>query len=156
AYPHTFPLNASIFYAVLLQLLPERLVAASDLVFLGVLVLATYGIGRILADHRSALLAASGLAVIPLVAYSSFGPGSDIGGLAFLALATYVVCRDDLPVSRRAALAGMACGLAYGFKSLHLISTAVLGAALLYAALFSSGATSARAKTAVRVFVVFS
>src|SRR4051794_32179517 len=43
AFLHTYPLNASIFYAFLLRFLPERLVAASDLCFLGVFAYAIYG-----------------------------------------------------------------------------------------------------------------
>lgn len=132
AFLHTYPLNASLYYAFLLQFVPEHLVSASDLVFLATLVFAVYATSRQIAgDRRAALLAATGIATVPLVAFSSFELGADVGGIACLALALYVACADTLPPARRAALAGVAAGLAYGFKSLHLVGGAIVLASLV-------------------------
>ena len=132
AFLHTYPLNASIFYAFLLQFLPEHLVAASDLCFLAVFVYAIYAISRqVSSDRDASLLAATGAATIPLVAFSSFELSADVGGIAFLALAIYLTCEASLPAVRRAALVGAAAGLAFGFKSLHIIGGAILLVALL-------------------------
>jgi hypothetical protein len=132
AFLHAYPLNASIFYAFLLQFLPEHVVAASDLLFLAVLVFAVYGIARLASgDRRAALIAATGTATIPVVAFSSFELGADVGGIAFLAIGVYLCFADGLTPLSRAALVGIAAGLACGFKSLHLIATAVLLFALI-------------------------
>lgn len=126
AFMHTFPANASIYYGFLLGFIPERLVAAADIIFLIPLCIAVYGLGRaVRADKEASLIAAIGLVTIPIVAFSAFEAGADVGGMAFLAVAVYfiIVGRQE---RIHLVLAGLAAGLAFGFKSLHLVSIAFL------------------------------
>lgn len=127
AFMHSFPANASIYSGFLLILIPERLVSASNMVFLIPLGMAVYGLGRALgADKDAAVISALGMLTIPVVAFSAFEGGADLGGMAFLAMAVYfVIARPD---SGRVSLilAGVAAGIAFGFKSLHLVSIVFL------------------------------
>lgn len=127
-YPHTFPGNASVFFAVLLEALPERLVAAADLLLLIPLVAAVYGLCRLAgSDRKAALMAACGLLSVPMIAFSSVELGADIGGIAFISIAAYLVLCRQLPPVTALVLAGLCAGIAFGFKSLHLVTTAILG-----------------------------
>lgn len=127
-FPHTFPANASVLAAFLLASVPEHFVSAMNLLWLPPLACATYGLCRLAdADRRAALLATCGLLSVPMVAFSVAEPGADVGGLAFVALALYCALCRDLPRGTGAALAGLAAGLAFGFKSLHLIGAALVG-----------------------------
>ncbi|QGZ40671.1 hypothetical protein IP92_03558 [Pseudoduganella flava] len=126
-FPHTFPANASILWAVLLQVLPERLVAAANLLLLVPLMMAVRGLCRLAgADARASVYACCGLLGVPMIAFSSVELGADIGGIAFAALAMYFVLCPLRP-ALALPLAGLCVGLAFGFKSLHLISAAAIG-----------------------------
>ena len=138
-YPHTFPANASIYYAFALGALPEKFVAVADLFLLVPLTLAMFGLCRLAgADRAAAQLVCCGLLSVPMIAFSAVELGADIGGLACVAMALYFVLQRRLTPSQQATLAGLSAGLAFGFKSLHLISAVVL-AVLLCAQSRSAG-----------------
>lgn len=126
-FPHTFPANASVLWAVLLDWLPERLVSSADLVLLVPLVMAVHTLCRQAdADRKASLYACCGLLGVPMVAFSSVELGADIGGMAFAALAMCFVLSSLRPPLAM-ALAGLCMGLAIGFKSLHLLSAVAVG-----------------------------
>jgi hypothetical protein len=126
-FPHTFPANASVLWAVLLGALPERMVSAANLALLVPLVLAVYRLCRLAdADRKASLAACCGLLGVPMIAFSSVELGADIGGIAFAALAMCFVLSPLRPAAAM-ALAGLCAGMAFGFKSLHLLSAVAIG-----------------------------
>jgi hypothetical protein len=126
-FPHTFPANASVLWAVLLDALPERLLAAANLALLVPLMLAVYRLSRLAgADRKASLYACCGMLGVPMIAFSSVELGADIGGIAFAALAMCFVLAPLRPATAM-ALAGLCAGLACGFKSLHLLSAIAIG-----------------------------
>jgi hypothetical protein len=126
-FPHTFPANASLLWAVLLDGLPERLVSAANLFLLVPLLMATYALCRRAdADRRASVYACCGLAGVPMIAFSSAELGADVGGIAFVALAMCFVL-GPLRASVAMPLAGLCAGLAFGFKSLHLLGAVAIG-----------------------------
>jgi hypothetical protein len=141
-FPHTFPANASIFAAFNLGMLPEKLVSTSNMIFLLPLFLGVVATSRMAgADHHASVLVACGLLGVPMIAFSATALGSDLGALTFILAAMYfALCRSLMPL-RRVAMAGLCAGLAFGFKSLHLISIAFLGLMLVSQG-FVSGATA--------------
>ena len=128
AYMHAFPANVSVYFAFLLELRPERLVSAGNLVFLPLLGAAIYGIARRLgAVPEHAAVAGLSILSVPMLLFSAFQCASDLGGLAMLACALFfMVGAADAPSRREAVLAGLALGLSVGFKSLHLVPLAVV------------------------------
>ncbi|WP_317205890.1 hypothetical protein [Janthinobacterium sp.] len=150
-FPHTFPANASIFYAFFLAFLPEKLVSAANLLLLLPLVLGVTALSRRAgADRGAALLAACGVLTVPMVAFSAVELGADIGGIAFIAMAMFLALTRALPRRAGAALAGVCAGLAFGFKSLHLISIAFL--ALLF---LTQGGQTRRWRLGLRLCATF-
>ena len=128
----TFPANASLYYGFLSSFLPERLVSASNVALLAALLLGLYGLGRTAGDVSSSVLASCGAATIPMVSFSVLEAGADIGGIAFLAAAVYFALAPE-PLGRSdLVLAGLAAGVAFGFKSLHLVSVAFLAALVFW------------------------
>jgi len=126
-FPHTFPANASLLWAVLLDGLPERIVATANLALLVPLVLAVQALCRLAnADRKASLTACCGMLGVPMFAFSAVELGADIGGIAFVALAMYFVLSPLRPTVAM-TLAGLCMGLALGFKSLHLISALAIG-----------------------------
>ncbi len=124
---HTLPANASIYFGFLLALAPEHLVAPAGLVFLVVSAVAVYGIGRATgADETACVLAALGLVTVPIVVAPATDAVSDVGGMAFLAAAIYFVVSRPAGRLRDLVLSGLAAGLSFGFKSLHLPAIAFL------------------------------
>ena len=129
---HAYPINMSLWAGFWIYLLPERLVALANLPFLALCAVALYALSRGAgADRNAALLMAAGLATIPLFAFGALQVSADLGGVAFICIAAYFVLIQPLPARGCAALAGLAAGLAFGFKSLHLVPLGLLGAALL-------------------------
>lgn len=129
---HTFPANMSAYAGFLLQTLPERLVSIANLPFLGLASFVVYGLGRLIGgDTKSSLLATVGLTTIPIFAFSSFQIGADVAGSALIGLAFLVALAA--PNGRRSwiLIAGLCAGLAFGFKSLHLIGSVFLGFVIL-------------------------
>jgi hypothetical protein len=130
-YMETLPANASLYYGDLFALLPERVVSATDLVFLAPLFLAIYLLGRSTgADPSASLAAACGVTSIPLVAFSALETGADVAGIAFLGAAAYFALAGDVTRRSDVALGGLAAGLAFGFKTVHLVAIAFLAAAI--------------------------
>jgi hypothetical protein len=126
-FTHAFPANASIYFGFLLGLVSEHLVAAAGLVFLIPLGVGAYGIGRATgADETASLLSSLGLVTIPILVAPAFEAGSDVGGAAFLAIAIYFAVARPSGRQWDLVLSGLAAGLAFGFKSLHLIGIAFL------------------------------
>ena len=129
---HSLPANASIYFGFLLGLTPEHLVAPAGLVFLVALAVAAYGIGRATgADETASLLSALGLVTMPLVVAPAMDAVSDVGGLAFLAMAVYFVVSRPIGQPWDLILSGLAAGLAFGFKSLHLVGIVFLSLVIL-------------------------
>jgi hypothetical protein len=123
----TFPANGSLYYGYLMGLLPEHLVSASNVLFLAPLLFSLYALGRWTgSDSSASLVAACGAATIPIAAFSSLETGADVAGIAFLGAAAYFALAGDPLATPDVLLAGLAAGLAFGFKSLHLVSVAFL------------------------------
>jgi hypothetical protein len=130
---HAYPINMSLWAGFWIDLLPERLVALANLPFLALCAAALYALSRGAgADRNAALLMACGLTTIPLFAFGALQVSADLGGVAFIAIAMYFVLVQPLPVRACAAMGGFAAGLAFGFKSLHLVPLGLLGLALLF------------------------
>lgn len=127
-YTFTYPANASIWYGFLIQWLPERLISLAQLPFLLIVIPTIYGISRNLgADRPASALASIALISVPMIAFGSFELSSDIAGLAFVGLAVYLLTGHDGITPRSLLIAGLSVGLAFGFKSLHLNTIAILG-----------------------------
>jgi len=125
------PANAGLWYILVLQLTTERFVALGQLPFLVLLALAVYGISRRAgAEPHGAAIATCGLLTIPVISLQALQAESDIAGLAFIAIALYLILSDRLPAPRY-LLAGFAIGLAFGFKSLYTIAGTLLVALAL-------------------------
>ncbi|HWO43250.1 MAG TPA: hypothetical protein VNO43_15715 [Candidatus Eisenbacteria bacterium] len=125
---HAYPANISVYFGFLLGFIPERLVAAGGMVFLVPLFVAIYALSRATtAEIDAARWAALGILTIPIVAFGAFEAAADVPAIVFLAIALYfAVTTPASPV-----LSGLAAGLAFGFKPLHLISIAFLFVVLL-------------------------
>ncbi|MGH7825193.1 MAG: hypothetical protein ACREQ7_08470 [Candidatus Binatia bacterium] len=124
---HAYPANASVYFAFLLGSIPERLVTAGNLVFLVPLFVAIYGLGRATgADPSASRWAALGILTVPIVAFGASEAAADVAGLTFLAIAIYFAISTSGSRLLYSALSGLAAGLAFGFKSFHLISIGFL------------------------------
>lgn len=127
SFMHTFPANASVYYGFLLGLLPENLVALANIVFLVPMVVAMCGLGRAAGGDESAgWLAALGVISIPIVAFGAFETEADLAGMTFLAIAIYFVLAETRHGWVPIVWSGLAAGIAFGFKPLHLVSIGVL------------------------------
>jgi hypothetical protein len=128
AFPHAYPLNAQLYYGLLLSALPERFASGGGLPFLLMLALSVYGLGRTCGGtSTTAALVACGVMSVPLVSFSALELGTDVPGIALLAAATLILlARGALGLMTQCFLAGVAAGLAFGIKPLHLIGTGFL------------------------------
>ena len=80
--------------------------------------------GRSLGLTRgSQVIGVAGLVTTPIVGFSLFECGSDIGGIAWLACALGFAIHGSPSSGLRWVFVGVCLGLAYGFKSLHLVAT---------------------------------
>lgn len=151
AYMHTYPANASILFGLLLSMLPEKLVSAANLLFVIPFLAALYGLAlQTGASRQAALISSLGILSIPIITFSVFQLGSDIGGITYFAIAVYFV-GNTLSGGRQGLLfAGLAAGLAFGFKSLHLMGIAFLTLTLLLAEPYSRGGGSVLQSLRVR------
>jgi hypothetical protein len=147
AHMHTFPANMSIFVGFLLQFLPERLVSLANMPFLLLGCFVVYCLARsLLASHSSSLLSAIGLTTLPIVAFGAFELQSDLAGMAFVGMGI-VICLTAPESSRMWPLAaGAAAGLAFGFKSLHLVGSAYIGLVVLGKSMVMHGAKARRGR----------
>jgi len=155
----TYPANTSIWYGFLLQWLPEKLAGLGQLPFLLILLATIYGLSRNLgADRPAAAIAATALLSVPMIAFGSLELGSDLSGLAFVGLALYLLTLRQVLTARQMLLAGFAAGLAFGFKSLHINSIAILGVLTLWLAWRNHHAEGTAAAMAAmsRAAVIFS
>jgi hypothetical protein len=124
---HAFPANASIFYGFLLTFLSEHLVATTGLLFLLLLGIAEYAISQeITADENASILAALGIVTSPLITLPALDAVADVGGAAFFAISIYFTLSANARPFYRSTLGGLAAGIAFGFKSLHLVGIAYL------------------------------
>lgn len=140
---HAFPANMSVLEAFLLPWLSEHLLAAIDIPFLALGAWAVFHLARRTgADPPAAVLAAVGLTTIPIFAFSSFEAGADVAGAAFLAIAAYFVLVAPTGGWSLALLAGLAGGLACGFKPVHLSGVAALTLVLAVAAWRTGGSAA--------------
>jgi hypothetical protein len=131
-FQHALPANASLYYGLMLQLMPEKWVSASSLFFLLPLAGAVYGTARSIgADFNASVVVAIGTIGVPLVALGSVEAGADVPGLAFLACGLYFVFAEAAPVKWRMTFAGICVGLAVGCKNLHLASMAIISGLLI-------------------------
>jgi hypothetical protein len=127
AYMHTYPANASVYSGILMSFLSEHFVAAAGLLFLLPLTFALYRLGRLTgADARASELAGLGFITLPIVAFSSLAPGADVAGAAFLAIAAVFAFDENGGSLSNCIICGLSAGLAFGFKSLHLIGSALV------------------------------
>lgn len=135
AYMHTFPANMSIIAGFFLNAFPERLTAILSLPFLGMGACLVYVLAcRAGSDRSAALLSAAGFATLPMIAFSSLEVGADVAGIAFLLLAFVLFFDERIAFLPRVLMAGLAFGLAFGFKSIHLIGGAAFGCIILWRA----------------------
>lgn len=124
---HTNYANSSIYYAFLLNFLPEKIVSGAAFVYLLILSSAIYGISRIIgSDKTSSIIAALGILTIPMVSFASVNLSSDVGGVAFLAVSLYFALIIDVRSRYLPILSGLAAGIAIGLKALHLIPAAFI------------------------------
>jgi len=125
-YPHTFPLNASLYFGFFLGVLPERITAITNLFFVFLLALCVYRLSRqVGSDRVPSVIATCGVLTLPMVALAAGELNSDLGGVALLALAFVFAFAKD--IRGHWFLSGLAAGLAFGFKTFHLIPLAFLG-----------------------------
>ena len=133
AFMHAYPANASLWDGMFLDALPEKIASAANLPFLALAAVASYVLSRAAgADGSLSLLFSAGLATIPVFSFSAIEVGADVAGVAFMVIAVYFALARPLCYPSWPVLAGLAAGLAFGFKSLHLIPIAVLGCLLLW------------------------
>lgn len=129
---NAYPANMSLWAGFWLRVVPERLVSLANLPFLalnsGALFLLARGAG---ADRNAALLVAAGLITVPLFVFNGIQLSADLGGVACIVLAAWFALAQPLGAQGSAVLAGLAAGLAFGFKSLHLVPLGLLGLWLL-------------------------
>lgn len=154
AFTHTYTANMSLWSGLFLVALPERITAVTNFPFLALAALAIHQLCRAVGTDRSlSLLCAAGLTTIPVFSFSAIEIGADVAGVAMIAAASYFAlarpsCFPSWPV-----MAGISAGLAFGFKSLHLVPIAVLGMIVLIDGLRgrTATATSARVTLADRL-----
>lgn len=127
-----YPANMGIWAGFFLHLLPEGVAAAANLPLLAVICIAVYALGRACgADRPAALLIAAGLPTVPMYGFSALEVGADLGGIAFALIAVVAVTARLGGPALWPLLAGLAAGIAFGFKSLNLVMVAAIGLVIL-------------------------
>jgi hypothetical protein len=128
AFNHTLPANASLYYGFLFTVFPERFVSLSNLILLIPTFVTIYGLARLTgADRTASSFASLGYVTIPIVALSARSLAADTGGWLFLAIAIYFVLAEPHGRPVYLILSGLAAGLAFGYKNLHVIGLVYLG-----------------------------
>ena len=124
---HTHAAGVSLYFGFLMGFLPERLLTLANVPFTVLLCVATFGLGhRLSGDNQAALWSVVGMLTIPLVSFNVFETEADLAGIAFLATATYfVIAQPDTRIPWP-VLAGLAAGIAFGCKPVHLIGAGYL------------------------------
>lgn len=132
SYMHAYPANMSIWTGLLLHVFPENVTALANLPFIALAAFSLFALSRAAgADRAASLIIAVGLTSIPLFGFSALEVGPDIAGVAYIALAAFMIIVRPHGGRWWAALAGISAGVAFGFKSLHLIPLAILGLIIL-------------------------
>ncbi|HMM70788.1 MAG TPA: hypothetical protein PKC22_00965 [Rhodocyclaceae bacterium] len=128
---HTLPANQSLVTGFALQALPERLVSVLPWM---IGLFAFWGLHRLCLAcglmPQTAGLLTLGSVSIPMFGFNALEIGADLGGLAFLLLAAALLIGSTHHRRLTVLLIGAACGLAYGFKPLHLIPSALFAVVL--------------------------
>jgi hypothetical protein len=124
---HTHAAGVSLYFGFLMGFLPERLLTLANVPFAALLCVAIFGLGhRLSGERQAALWAVVGMLTIPLVSFNVFETEADLAGIAFLATATYfVIAQPDTRIPWP-IIAGLAAGLAFGCKPVHLIGAGYL------------------------------
>ncbi len=124
---HTVPVNMSIYSGFLLGFASEHLVSIANYIFLLPFVLAVYGMSRETgADQAACVLTSLGFLTVPVIVAPAFSLAADLGGITFISIAVYFALRRSNYRQMNFALSGLAAGLSFGFKSLHLMSISIL------------------------------
>lgn len=133
AYMHTFPANISLWSGFWLQLLPERLVSIVNLPFLALCAFFLYRLCRLAgADPSASGIVAGGITTIPVFGFGAASIGSDVAGVAFVLGAIWLALAEPECFPTWPVLAGAASGVAFGFKSLHLVPATLIGLWILF------------------------
>lgn len=120
-FPHNFPGNASLFFAPFLALLPEQFLSPANLAFVATIALTTNHLAKTIgAGEWASRWCVMGAATLPMIVHGSVEANSDLGGCAFLLLSCALLLSPAF--RHQMLLAGMSLGIAFGFKSLHLIA----------------------------------
>jgi len=130
---HTYPANMSLWSGFWLQLLPERLASIVNIPFLGLCVVSLYRLCRLAgADKSAAVLVAGGITTVPLFGFSAAELGADVAGVGFVLAAIWLALARPRSLPDWPLLAGAAGGLAFGFKSLHLVGAGLVALWVLF------------------------
>jgi hypothetical protein len=125
---HTFPANMSVWSGLWLQILPERLVSIANFSFLGLCAISLYQLCQLAgADQSAAWIVACGITTVPLFGFSAVELGTDVAGVGFVLTAIWLALARPPSSPTWPVLAGAASGLAFGFKSLHLVAAGLVG-----------------------------
>ncbi len=132
AYMHAYPANMSLWSGFWLQILPERFVSIINLPFALYLSLVVFVLARMVGSNRNAAaLLATGILSIPIFGFSAIELGSDVAGVACLVSALILSLAGRRNDFFLVFCSGLAAGLAYGFKSLHLVGSVLIGISVL-------------------------
>ncbi|NOT12416.1 MAG: hypothetical protein HOP23_11390 [Methylococcaceae bacterium] len=132
AYMHAYPANMSLWIGFWLQILPEKVVSIVDLPFAIYLSYVVFVLAKMVgSDRNTAILLAIGILSIPIFGFSSIELGSDVAGVACLVAALVLALAGRRNDFYLALVSGLAAGLAYGFKSLHLVGSGLIGMLIL-------------------------
>lgn len=133
AYMHAFPANMALWSGFWLQWMPERLVSIDNLPFLSILGYAVFILARqVGSDRQSSILMVAGIISVPVFGFSAMELGSDVAGVAFLVAAVAVALGSPKKAYGLAFVSGLAVGIAFGFKPLHLVGGGLLGLLILF------------------------
>lgn len=131
SFPFAYPAAYSVYAGFFLQNIPERACSLLNLPFAVPLLVSVAALARWAgADARASRLAAWGLLSVPIVGNYVFTPFPDLPGLAYLSTGLYFGLSQGDGSARRPLRAGLAFGLAYGCKMIHLIPACFLFAVL--------------------------
>jgi len=137
SFMHAYPMNMSIWAGLFLYVVPERLVSLVNLPFLALLCAAIFALCRVAgSDKSAALMVTAGAATVPMVGFSALEVGADVAGVAFIAIAAFMVIARPGSRTMYSLIAGLAAGIAYGFKSLNLVPLGALGLVIIADCLF--------------------
>ena len=142
---HTHAAGVSLYFGFLMGFLPERLLTLANVPFALLLCVATFGLGhRLSGENQAALWSVVGMLTIPLVSFNIFETEADLAGIAFLATATYfVIAQPDTRIPWP-LLAGLAAGVAFGCKPMHLIGMGFLFLVVLLTGIASESRSGAK------------